>query len=35
MGLNSASGINEGIMNVSYSENDFRKNVIKFSSPPG
>ena len=35
MGINSASGINDGNVNVSFSENSFDSNVIKFTSPPG
>jgi hypothetical protein len=35
MGLNSASGINDGTINVSFSENNFNLNLIKFGCPPG
>jgi hypothetical protein len=35
MGLNSASGINDGYVNVSFSENGLEDNVIRFTCPPG
>ena len=35
MGLNSASGINDGIINVSFHPNNLHENVVKFNCPPG
>ena len=35
LGLNSAKGSNEGITHVSFHESDFKRQVVKFSVPPG
>ena len=35
MGLNSASGINDGIINVSFNSNNLHEDVVKFNCPPG
>ncbi len=35
MGINSVSGINDGFMNVAFSNNNPNENVVKFNCPPG
>lgn len=35
MGLNSAKGSNEGITYISFDDKDFKKKIVKFTTPPG
>lgn len=33
--MNSASGINDGEVNISFGHDDYTKSVIKYTTPPG
>jgi hypothetical protein len=35
MGINSATGSNDGYVHISFDENDYDKDVVKFNFPPG
>ena len=35
MGINGASGINDGFLSVSFDEKDITKDRIRFNTPPG
>lgn len=35
LSLNSATGSNEGITYISFDQNNFKKNIVKFTVPPG